>query len=390
MNASSSRASALRPSLIREVAETGMNMRDIIPLWFGEGRWPTSEIAVAAAQKALSEEDHFYQPNSGKPALRHCLQDYMNRLYALNLDIPSITVTGSGMQAMMLSAQALTDPGDKIIVVGPAWPNLAESFKIAGGVITFIPLMPKNGRWHLDMDRLLDSLTPDTKAVLVNSPNNPTGWVMPADAQQILLNHCRKQGIWIISDDVYSRLYQHGDAAPHMMSLCAPEDRVVSVNSFSKAWSMTGWRLGWLAGPPELEPIFAQLTEYNISCSAGFIQEAGQAMIEHGEGEVRQLQTRLTESYQLTKARLQAITEVDFIDPDGAFYSFFSIHGMRNSTGFCKALLKTAGVGLAPGLAFGTEAEGYVRLCYAQEPALLTNAFDRFETGYKQAIIESH
>jgi aspartate/methionine/tyrosine aminotransferase len=145
MNASSSRASALQPSLIREVAETGMGMHDIIPLWFGEGRWPTSKIAVAAAQKALSEEDHFYQPNSGKPALRRCLQHYMNRLYALNLDISSITVTGSGMQAMMLSAQALTDPGDKIIVVGPAWPNLAESFKIAGGVITFIPLMPENG-----------------------------------------------------------------------------------------------------------------------------------------------------------------------------------------------------------------------------------------------------
>ncbi len=390
MNASSSRASALRPSLIREVAETGMNMRDIIPLWFGEGRWPTSEIAVAAARKALSEEDHFYQPNSGKPTLRRCLQNYMNRLYALKLDISSITVTGSGMQAMMLSAQALIDPGDKIIMVGPAWPNLAESFKIAGGMITSISLMPENGRWHLDMDRLLDSLTSDTKAVLINSPNNPTGWVMPADAQKILLNHCRKQGIWIISDDVYSRLYQHGDAAPHMMSLCAPEDRVISVNSFSKAWSMTGWRLGWLAGPPELELILAQLTEYNISCSAGFIQEAGLAMIEHGEGEVRQLQTRLTESYQLTKARLQAITEVDFIDPDGAFYSFFSIHGMRNSTGFCKALLKTAGVGLAPGLAFGTEAEGYLRLCYAQEPALLNDAFDRFETGYKQAIIESH
>ena len=389
MNASSSRASALQPSLIREVAETGMGMHDIIPLWFGEGRWPTSKIAVAAAQKALSDEDHFYQPNSGKPALRRCLQHYMNRLYAVNLDISSITVTGSGMQAMMLSAQALTDPGNKIIVVGPAWPNLAESFKIAGGVITFIPLMPENGCWHLDMDRVLDSLTPDTKAVLVNSPNNPTGWVMPEDAQQILLNHCRKHGIWIISDDVYSRLYQHGDAAPHIMRLCAPEDRVISVNSFSKAWSMTGWRLGWLAGPPELEPIFAQLTEYNISCSAGFIQEAGQAMIEHGEGEVRQLQTRLKQSYQLTKARLQAIAEVDFIDPDGAFYSFFSIHGMTNSTGFCKALLKTAGVGLAPGLAFGTEAEGYVRLCYAQEPALLNDAVDRFETGFKQAIAES-
>jgi len=390
MNASSYRASAMQPSLIREVAETGMGMSDIVPLWFGEGRWPTSKIAVAAAQQALANGDHFYQPNSGKPELRASLQHYMNRLYDLKLDISAITVTGSGMQAMMLSAQALTDPGDRVIVVGPSWPNLAESFKIAGADIQFVPLTPKQGRWHLDMDRLLATIQPDTKAVLVNSPNNPTGWVMPAEDQKNLLLHCRKQGTWIVSDDVYSRLYQHGNAAPHMMSCAEPQDRLISVNSFSKAWSMTGWRLAWLAGPAELAPIFAQLTEYNMSCSSGFVQEAGKAMIEQGEGEVRQLQERLAQSYQLIKTRLQAIEDVKFIDPDGAFYSFFSIDGLTNSVGFCKALIQTAGVGLAPGLAFGAQAEGYVRLCYAQDIALLEEAFDRFEKGYRQAIKSSH
>ena len=218
MNSSSHRAAALQPSLIREVAETAMGRADVIGLWFGEGRWPTSEIAVSAAQNALAKGDHFYQPNSGKPALRASLQNYMNRLYGLALDISAITVTGSGMQAMMLAAQALTDPGDKIVVVGPAWPNLSESFKIAGGDIHIVSLQAVNGRWHLDMDRLLDSLTPDTKAVLVNSPNNPTGWVMDKADQLQLLFHCRKHGIWIISDDVYSRLYQFADAAPNMMS----------------------------------------------------------------------------------------------------------------------------------------------------------------------------
>ncbi|MGB1553744.1 MAG: aminotransferase class I/II-fold pyridoxal phosphate-dependent enzyme, partial [Candidatus Puniceispirillaceae bacterium] len=208
MNSSSHRAAALQPSLIREVAESAMGRADVIGLWFGEGRWPTSEIAVSAAQNALAKGDHFYQPNSGKPALRASLQNYMNRLYGLALDISAITVTGSGMQAMMLAAQALTDPGDKIVVVGPAWPNLSESFKIAGGDIHIVSLQAVNGRWHLDMDRLLDSLTPDTKAVLVNSPNNPTGWVMDKADQLKLLFHCRKHGIWIISDDVYSRLYQ--------------------------------------------------------------------------------------------------------------------------------------------------------------------------------------
>lgn len=390
MDAISYRASAMQPSLIREVAETGMGMPDILPLWFGEGRWPTSKIAVAAAQQALANGDHFYQPNSGKPALRASLQRYMNDLYHLKLDLSAITVTGSGMQAMMLSAQALTDPGDKVVVVGPAWPNLAESFKIAGADIQFVPLTPKQGRWHLDMDRLLASISTTTKAVLVNSPNNPTGWVMKAEDQKNLLLHCRKQGTWIVSDDVYSRLYQHGKAAPHMMSCADPQDRLISVNSFSKAWSMTGWRLGWLAGPAEVAPIFAQLTEYNMSCTAGFVQEAGKAMIEGGEVEVDHLQDKLAESYQLIKSRLQNITDVDFIDPDGAFYSFFSLAGMTNSVGFCKALLKTAGVGLAPGLAFGSEAEGYVRLCYAQEANVLNAAFDRFETGYKQAIKDSH
>ncbi len=381
----SRRAAALSASLIREVAETGMKMYDIIPLWFGEGQWPTAMPAIKAARAAL-DHDHFYQPNSGKPALREALCDYMNRLYNCHVTPPSITVTGSGMQGLMLTAQALCDPADKVIVIGPVWPNLAESFRIVGADISFVHLSAHQGRWQLDMDRLLGLLGDDVKAVLVNSPNNPTGWVMTQSEQDILLSHCRRNGIWIVSDDVYSRLYRHGRAAPHLFSLASPEDRIISVNSFSKAWSMTGWRLGWVAAPPELEATLAQLTEFNISCTAGFIQEAGLAMLTDGEPEIQQLTQKLADSFALTQSRLSALPDISFIQPDGAFYSFFSIRGMTDSTRFCKSLLHTAGVGLAPGRAFGPEAEGFVRLCYAQPAERLKTAFDRFADGYRAAL----
>ncbi|MGI9568691.1 MAG: pyridoxal phosphate-dependent aminotransferase, partial [Desulfobulbia bacterium] len=359
----SNRVGSLRSSKIREVAEEGIGHDDIIALWFGEGCWKTSDRAVEIASAALRDGAHFYQSNNGMPVLRQAICDYFDQIYGLKIDQPRVTVTTSGMQGLALAAQVLIDPGDRVVSIEPAWPNLSQVFRISGGEVEIQRLKPGEGRWVLDLDELLARLTPGTRAVVINSPNNPTGWALDPDEARIILEHCRKHGIWITADDVYSRLYRGADFAPGILQLAEPEDRVISVNSFSKAWSMTGWRLGWLAGPAELAPIFAQLTEYNMSCTAGFVQEAGKAMIEVGEDEVRHLQDKLATGYQLIKSRLQNIEDVDFIDPDGAFYSFFSLAGMTNSVGFCKALLKTTGVGLAPGLAFGREAEGYVRLC---------------------------
>ena len=289
------------------------------------------------------------------------------------------------MQGLALSALALMDVGDRVVCIEPVWPNLAESFRIAGGIIDTVTLTAQNGRWQLDMDHLLAKLTDNTKALLINSPNNPTGWVCSAAEQQIILDHCRKKGIWIIADDVYARLYQHGTVAPSFQQLAEEGDKLISINSFSKAWSMTGWRLGWITAPVFLEQTLAQLTEFNIACPAGFVQEAGLAMIEQGESEVNLLQNRLRAALALTRTRLQALGEISFLEPDGAFYCFFSVAGLTDSLGFAHAILEHTKVGLAPGLAFGPAGEGYLRLCYAQDETVLNEAFDRLDNGFQLA-----
>ncbi len=391
MQQASERAHHLQSSLIRDVAEKGMQMQDILPLWFGEGQWPTSKIAIQAAQNALKAGDHFYQPNNGKPRLRSALAHYMNGLYGTSETEQNITVTASGMQGLALTALALIDSGDRVVSIDPVWPNLGESFKIAGGQIDPTTLVARDGRWHLDMEQLLAKLTDKTKALLINSPNNPTGWVCSAEEQKIILDHCRKQGIWIVADDVYARLYQHGSVAPGFQHLANADDLLISINSFSKAWSMTGWRLGWITAPAALEKTFAHLTEFNIACPAGFIQEAGLAMIEQGEGEVSLLQRRLRKALTLTRARLKHFEDISFIEPDGAFYCFFSVRGLTDSLTFAHALLEQTKVGLAPGLAFGPAGGGYLRLCYAQDERILNKAFDRLDKGFnavKRSLLE--
>ena len=391
MQQTSERAHHMQSSLIRDVAEKGMQMQDVLPLWFGEGQWPTSQIAIEAAQNALQAGDHFYQPNNGKPRLRSALAYYMNGLYGTSKTIQNITVTASGMQALALTALALIDSGDHVVCIDPVWPNLGESFKIAGGQIDSTTLFARDGRWHLDMEELLAKLTHKTKALLINSPNNPTGWVCSAEEQKTILDHCRKQGIWIVADDVYARLYQHGSLAPGFQHLANADDLLISINSFSKAWSMTGWRLGWITAPATLEKTFAHLTEFNIACPAGFIQEAGLAMIEQGEAEVSLLQHKLRKALTLTRTRLKHFEDISFIEPDGAFYCFFSVRGLTDSLAFAHALLEQTKVGLAPGLAFGPAGGGYLRLCYAQDEQILNKAFDRLDKGFnavKKSLFE--
>lgn len=391
MQQTSERAHHLQSSLIRDVAEKGMQMQDILPLWFGEGQWPTSQIAIEAAQNALQAGDHFYQPNNGKPRLRSALAHYMNGLYGTSKTKQNITVTASGMQGLALTALALIDSGDHVVCIDPVWPNLGESFKIAGGQIDSTTLIARDGRWHLDMEELLAKLTDKTKALLINSPNNPTGWVCSAEEQKTILDHCRKQGIWIVADDVYARLYQHGSLAPGFQHLANADDLLISINSFSKAWSMTGWRLGWITAPASLEKTFAHLTEFNIACPAGFIQEAGLAMIEQGEAEVSLLQHKLRKALTLTRTRLKHFEDISFIEPDGAFYCFFSVKGLTESLAFAHALLEQTKVGLAPGLAFGPAGRGYLRLCYAQDEQFLNKAFDRLDKGFnavKKSLFE--
>lgn len=381
---SSERASRLKPSQIREVAELGRDIPGILPLWFGEGAWPTSERAVAAARQAMEAGDHFYAPNSGQAGLRQAISAYQSRWYGRGFETDRITVTASGMQGLALCAQALIDTGDQVICIEPAWPNMAECFRIAGADLRRQTLQIENGGWTLDMQRLIDGISRHTRAVVINSPSNPTGWVMPADEQKALLEHCRRTGTWIVADDVYARLYRHGDLAPGLLALAEPDDRVVSINSFSKAWSMTGWRLGWITAPAALESTLAMLSEFNIAGPAGFIQQAGEYMIRHGESEVTLLRQRLQLGYQRVHDSLNDLPAVTFVPPDGAFYCFFAVDGVRDSLALARSLLHSSGVGLAPGVAFGASGEGFLRLCYAQPDEVLEPALERLSTALGQ------
>ena len=373
----SGRASDLTPSNIREIAESALGRPDVIPLWFGEGCWPSPDVAVEAARRALADGDHFYQPNSGKPELREEISAYHRRIYGVDVDPSRITVTASGMQALALVAQALVDPGDRAVVIGPIWPNIRETLRISGAVVAEHTLRPDGSRWTLDVGRLLDEVGDRTRLLFLNSPGNPTGWTIRPEELDAVVEHCRRHRVWLVADDAYSRLCYGRPYAPFALSRTGPDDPVISVNTFSKAWSMTGWRLGWIVAPADLEATLAMLTEFNIAGVPGFVQAAGLAALRHGEPDVALLQSRLEALRPLVGRHLAGVPGVRYLEPEGAFYSFFGVDGMTDSVAAAKEILANCGVGLAPGRAFGPGGEGHLRLCFAQPAETLTTALER-------------
>ena len=230
----SQRAQALESSKIRQIAEIGMRLDNVIPLYFGEGYWPTNPLICQALVESVHNHNHKYQPNNGAANLREAICAYSNLLFDSHIVPQQITVTPSGMQGLMLAAEVLVTPGDTVIAIEPGWPNIIGSFKAMGAQITSVPLNPVQGHWHLDIETLLGVLQPGVKALVINSPNNPTGWTMSAEDQSIVLKHCRKHGIWIVADDVYNRLYRHGSHAPSFLSIAEPDELLISVNSFPR------------------------------------------------------------------------------------------------------------------------------------------------------------
>jgi len=378
---------ALRSSQIREVANAGFGVPDVLPFWFGESDRVTPPFIREAAAEALGRGDTFYTHNLGIAPLRESLARYVSELHGAT-PLDNIAVTSAGVNALMLAAQLVVGAGERAVALTPLWPNLVEIPKILGATVETVSLSYGERGWTLDLDRLLAALTPDTRLLMINSPNNPTGWVMTRDEQRAVLEHCRRHGIWIVADEVYERLY-YGDAgeraAPSFLDIASREERLVCVNSFSKTWLMTGWRLGWMVVPRTLTDDLGKLVEYNTSCAPSFVQQAGIAAVEHGEPFTRALVADLRASRDHLAAALAKLPGVDVKVPRGAMYLFFRLQGAQNSLELCKALVRDAGLGLAPGSAFGPEGEGFVRWCYACNPARLDAGVERL-AGYLEAI----
>jgi len=370
---------ALAPSLIREVANEGMAEPDVLAFWFGEPDEVTPAFIRDAGAASLARGETFYTQNFGIPPLREAIADYLARLHRPTMD-DNIAVTASGMSALMLVVEALVAPADRVVVVTPLWPNLVEIPKILSGSVECVALECRGGEWRLDLDRLLAALTPATRLLLVNSPNNPTGWTLTRAEQEAILARCRRHGIWLVADDVYERLYYREDtpAAPSFLDLAAAEERVISVNSFSKSWLMTGWRLGWIVAPSPLMPDLGKLIEYNTSCSPAFVQHAGVAAITKGEPTVAHTRERFRRARDYLVGALSRMPGVEAAAPAGAMYAFFRVRGLTDSLAFCKRLVHEARLGLAPGRAFGPEGEGFVRWCFASDEARLAEAVERF------------
>jgi aspartate/methionine/tyrosine aminotransferase len=370
----------LPSSKIREIAHAGMGQGDVIALWFGEPDTPTPGFICDAAAQALAAGDTFYQPNPGIPELRRVLAEYMNGLYGTRLSADNVIVSASAMNALMLAMQALVDPGDVVVTTTPSWPNLPAVPQILSGVIRSVPLTPGNAGWRLDLDRLFDACDARTRVIFLNSPNNPTGWMMSAAQQRDVLAFARQRGIWVVSDEVYARIVYDRRHAPSFLEQAEPEDRVIVVNSFSKTWSMTGWRLGWITAPAALAPCFEMLTEYNIAGPPGFVQRAGIVAVQHGEPFVAEIVARYRAARDLVSERVAAIPRLSLPLPEAAFYAFIRVDGMEDSVALAKDLLTRSGVGLAPGAAFGDgdhRFDDYLRLCFAATLPTLERAFDR-------------
>lgn len=370
---------AIEASRIREVSLCTRGIDNNIPLWFGESDQPTADFICKAGIAGIDQGLTLYSPNSGIDVLRHTITEYMQGLHNKPFDVERVTVTGSGMQGVMLTYQALVSPGDKVVIVGPVWPNIENAARIVGAnVVTFnLTRDPDNLCWQLDTDALIHTLGTDSKVLVVNSPNNPTGWMASAEQLQVLLDHCRRHGIWFVADDVYNRLALDQDRAPSVLDMADPDERVVSINSFSKAWSMTGWRLGWITAPGFLLDTYAKLTEYNISCPPAFIQMAGVTAMRDGESFIADQLAQLRQSRDMVTQGLAACPRVSFSPPQATFYAFFSLEGENDSLKLAKRIVREAHVGLAPGSAFGSGGEGFLRLCFACSKDKLGQALER-------------
>jgi aspartate aminotransferase len=369
---------ALRMSQIREVANVGMARKDILKFWVGESDQPTPAFIREATAKALMDGETYYTHNLGREDLREALSGYLTGLHGRPVGVERLAITNSGVNALMLVSQALVSPGDKVVVTTPAWPNIVEIPRILSARLQMVSLDPVQGRWRLDLDQLMDALTPDTKVLFLNSPNNPTGWTLPAEDRAAILERCRKYGIWLIADDVYERLiFGPGHAAPSFLPLAGEDERVISTNTFSKAWRMTGWRMGWMVLPRSLVDSMGVVIEYNTSCAPDFVQSGAIAALTEGEPHIAALRTELAAAKDQVVGALRALPGVQAPEPEGGMYAFFKIEGRGSSIDLAKDMIDKAGLGLAPGSAFGPEGEGWLRWCFANRPQKNAEGLER-------------
>nr|WP_319386286.1 pyridoxal phosphate-dependent aminotransferase [uncultured Roseibium sp.] len=363
---------------IIEIFNAASGHEALIPLWAGEGDLPTPDFINRAVKASLDRGETFYTYQRGIPELREALADYHGEIYGRPFSPERFFVTGSGMQAIQLAVQAITDAGQEIIVPSPSWPNISASIEIHGAKTVYVPMRETNGGWALDLADVEAAVTPQTAAIFLNSPSNPTGWVADPELLRACLDLARKRGLWIIADEIYA-LYFFGDKtrSPSFYDIAEDDDQIIFVNSFSKNWAMTGWRVGWMSAPPAIGQVIENLVQYSTSGVPAFMQHGALAALSEGREFLASQIARARDGRSVVLSGLQESGRISVAPPEGAFYLFFSVDGVEDTRRFALDLVRQTGVGLAPGTAFGPGGERFLRLCYARKRADLEEALRR-------------
>lgn len=384
--------SPIRPAIrnlasngIAQVAGLGLGDPDIVPLWFGESDLVTPKFICDAARQALDEGKTFYSGQRGILPLREALSAFHKRTVGADIAVERISLPGAATLAMVTALQCLIDTGDNIVVVSPIWPSIFEAALVVGAEIRFARLEEdwNAGRWHLDLEKLFAQCDARTKAIFVCSPGNPTGWVMTRGEQKAMLDFARKRDIAIISDEVYGTLVFDGSKhAPSFLEIATPDDNLFVVNSFSKPWAMTGWRIGWLVHPVTLDAQMKVICIANNTGPTSFAQFGALAALSpEGDAFRAEMLERCRKGRDVVQSFVDSQNRIRWMRPEGAFYGFLKIDGMTNSLAFAEDLLRRARVGVAPGSAFSSpddaQADSYIRICFAQDAKLLSEGLNR-------------
>ncbi len=366
---------------ISTVAGPALGDPDVIPLWFGEGDLPTPAFVGEAMDAAVKAGHTFYTFQHGIPELRQALADYLTGLNQRPVASERITVTGSGMTAILHALQMIVGIGDNVIVIDPVWPNIAGVSRLLGAEVRSVRMDFGADGWSLDLDKVAATMDGRTRALFFASPGNPTGAMIPIETQAELLALCRARGVWLLADEVYNRLVFGQTSAPSILDHADPEDRLFVLNSFSKSWAMTGWRLGWMVHPPSVSTTLAMMIQYTNSGVATPLQHAGVAAVRHGEPFVASVRDYCEAGLKIAFDALERFPRVRAGPrPLAGMYALFEVDGMQDSRAACREILEKAKVGLAPGYFFGPGSDHLLRLCACRSPAVLEAAMARLET----------
>jgi aspartate aminotransferase len=385
----------LGPSGITQVTLLGLGNPDVLPLWFGETDLVTPPFIRQAAARALEDGKTFYTNARGILPLREAIRDFHKRTAGADAAVERITIPGGAMLAVVTALQMVCETGDNVVIVSPIWPNIFQATKVAGAEPRLVRLdedwspNATSGRWHLDLDKLFDACDTRTKAMFLASPGNPTGWMLTGEEQKIILDFCRARGIAILADEVYGTLIYDGTAhAPSFLTIADDEDAVFAINSFSKPWAMTGWRIGWLVHPKRVEPAAAAMAQCNNTGATHFAQYGALAALSpEGDAFRGELLDYCRKGRDIVDDWIGRQNRVRWLKPDGAFYGFLHVDGLKNSLRFCQDMVRNDKVGVSPGWAFSlgdVRDDSYLRICFAQDGARLGEALGRLDGAIRK------